>query len=346
MRKFSYLLLIAIVGLASCKESWKKGEDGMEYKIIADGKGETLKTGDFVELQFASVWNNGKKDSVLNSTRENGGAQIMTFDSLSVPAAYYKIFKQLRKGDSLTTRILADSIMKKQEGALPPFIKKGDYLYTNVRITNVYKTKEEAEKAREAAMKAAQEQAKVKAASQAKTDEKLLADLIAKGNIKATKTENGTYVEILQPGTGPMIDTSVVLKVRYTGKLTNGKIFDTNADPAKGPAEPLTVNLTNNPMLGITVIPGMAEGFKLLSKGAKAKLYIPSVQAYGAQGAGADVPANSNLIFDVEILDVLNKTEAAAAAAAAQKKMMELQKRYSDSMAKVQSQQPVVAPGK
>jgi FKBP-type peptidyl-prolyl cis-trans isomerase FkpA len=340
MRKISYLLMMATaVSFASCKESWKKADEGMEYKIIADGKGDKIKTGEFLEFQFTSVWNDGKKDSVLNDTRVNGGPQIIPFDSASLPPAYFKIFKELKKGDSLTTKMITDSIFKKQPEAMPPFMKKGQYVYTNLRVTNIYKTKEEAEKARIAAMAANEAAGKIKAEGQAKTDDKTLNDFFAKNNIKTVKTANGSYVEIIQPGTGPMIDTTVVAKINYTGRLTNGKMFDSNTDPSKGHLEPLTVNMTSNPGLGGGVIPGMTEALKMLNKGAKAKLYIPSGQGYGAQAGGPELPANSNLVFEVEVLDILNKTQAAAAMAAAQKKMMEMQKRYSDSMAKVAPQQ-------
>ncbi len=337
MRKISYFLMLsAVVLFSSCQQQWQKADEGMQYKIIADGKGEAIKPGQFMEFHFTSVWNDGKKDSIINNTRDMGSPQIIPFDSVSLPPMYYKIFKQLKKGDSLTTKMLTDSIFKKQPEAMPPFMKKGQYLFTNLRVTNIYKTKEEADKAREAGMAAAQEAAKVKAVVQTKTDDKILADFLAKNNTKTTKTANGTYIEVVQAGTGALIDTSVVVKINYTGKLLNGKVFDSNTDPSKGHLDPLTVNLTNNPALGGGVIPGMTEALKTLSKGAKAKLYIPSGQAYGPQAGGPDMPANSNLIFDVEILDVLNKDAAKAAMDVQQKKMMDMQKRYTDSMRKAQ----------
>ncbi len=337
MRKISYFLMLAAIALfSSCQQQWQKGDEGMQYKIIADGKGDAIKSGEFMEFHFTSVWNNGKKDSILNNTRELGSPQIIPFDSVSLPPAYYKIFKQLKKGDSLTTKMLTDSIFKKQPEAMPAFMKKGQYLYTNLRVTNIYKTKEEADKAREAGMASAQEAAKAKAVVQAKTDDKILTDYLAKNNKKTTKTATGTFIEVVQPGTGAVIDTSVVVKLNYTGKLLDGKVFDSNTDPSKGHLEPLTVNLTNNPALGGGVIPGMTEALKTLSKGAKVILYIPSGQAYGPQAGGPDMPANSNLVFDVEVLDVLNKDAAKAAMDVQQKKMMEMQKRYADSMRKAQ----------
>ena len=334
MRKNAYLLLMAAVLFAACNSPYKKGDEGMEYKIVADGKGETLKPGQFVEFHFTSVYNNGKKDSILNSTRDLGAAQIITFDSTNLPPAYFKLFKQLKKGDSLSTKMLTDTVFKKQPEAMPAFMKKGNYLYTNIRIINVYKTQEEADKARQANMATQEILGKQKAAAQLVKDDKILKDYFAKNNIKVTKTDKGAYVEILQQGTGAMLDTSVITKIKYTGKTIAGKMFDSNVDPSKGHLDPLSVNLTNDMSLGGGVIAGMSDGLKLMNKGTKAKIYIPSSLAYGAAGAGGDIGPNENLFFEVEVLEILTKAQAAADVAAQQKKFQEMQKKYTDSLTK------------
>ncbi len=333
MRKISYLLLATAVAFSACTESYKKGDDGMQYKIIADGKGETLKTGQFLELHFTSILS-GKKDSVLNSSRDQGAAQIMPFDSAQLPPAYFKLFKQMRNGDSLSTKTLVDSMFKNQPQGMPPFMKKGMFLITNIKIINVYKTQEEADKARKAGMAAAEVIAKAKGEVLAKIDDKTLTDFFEKNKIKVTKTAKGTYVEILQAGTGAMLDTTVFAKINYTGKTLDGKMFDSNTDPAKGHLEPLSVNLTNDQSLGNGVIPGMTEGLLGLQKGAKAKLYIPSGLAYGPRGAGGDIAPNTNLIFEVEVLDILSKVQVKADNEVRQKQMEAKQKHYMDSVKK------------
>lgn len=338
MKRISLLLLAATVAFASCKEQWKKGEEGMQYKVIADGKGDKIKTGQFLELTISTVWNNGKKDSVLNG--DNAGTPIIVgYDSLEIPSSFYKILKDVRKGDSIATKISTDSAFKKMPEQMPPFMKKGQMLFTNMRIVNIYKTKEEADKARDAATKMAEERAKAKSAALVGTEDKILTDYFAKNNIKATKTANGSYVEITQPGTGPNMDTTNVAKINYTGKLLNGGVFDSNTDPAKPNHDPLIVNLTNDPAAGIPVVPGMAESLKLFNKGAKGKMYLPSGQAYGAQARGADLPANSILVFDIDVLDVLTKAQGKAEMAAMQQKYMEAQKQQQAMQQAMQQQQ-------
>ena len=157
MRKISYLLAASLIAFSACQTSYKKGEEGMEYKIISNGSGETVKNGQFMEIHFNNLLTRtGKKDSTLASTREMGSPQIVPFDSAQLPPAYYKLFKQMKKGDSLSTRTLVDSLFKKNPKSMPPFMKTGDYVYTNITLNNIYKTQQAADSAKNIAMAAAE----------------------------------------------------------------------------------------------------------------------------------------------------------------------------------------------
>jgi hypothetical protein len=80
----------------------------------------------------------------------------------------------------------------------------------------------------------------------------------------------------------------------------------------------------------------MTDGLSLLKKGAKAVLYIPSSLAYGAQGAGGDIKANANLIFEVEIVEAIPAAQAKAEEEAKRKVMEAMQKKAMDSAQKAQ----------
>jgi FKBP-type peptidyl-prolyl cis-trans isomerase len=81
--------------------------------------------------------------------------------------------------------------------------------------------------------------------------------------------------------------------------LLNGEKFDSNVDPKFNHVQPFEFTV------GIgQVIKGWDEGLQLLNKGGKAKLIIPSSLAYGSRGAGAAIPPNSPLVFDVEVTDI------------------------------------------
>lgn len=92
-----------------------------------------------------------------------------------------------------------------------------------------------------------------------------------------------------------------VIIVHYTGTLQNGTKFDSSLDRG----QPLGVILGKG-----MVIPGWEEGLLGLKKGDKKKLTIPAAKGYGAQEIKDDngkviIPANSTLIFDIEVMDVI-----------------------------------------
>ncbi len=330
MRKFSYLLLIAVVAFSACKESFKKAKDGTQYQIITAKGGKLIVSGNIMELSVLVKY----KDSLLFSSAETGMPQFAPYDTAQFPPLYKEIFKTLHVGDSITIKLSTDTIIKQGQSA--PFMKPGQFITQSYKISNAYATQAEADKARQAAMVTAEAIAKVKGAEQIKKDDKILQDYFTKNNIKAVKAPQGTYVQIITPGTGSNVDTSVVVKTNYTGATMDGKVFDSNTDPAKGHVQPLIVNMTNDQSLGTSVIKGWSDGLTLLNKGAKAKFYVPSTLGYGIQGAGADIAPNSILIFDIEVLDILNKAQAKVAAEEQNKQMEALQKHYMDSVQKLQ----------
>ena len=340
MRQISYLMLAAVAALSACSsETYKKTDDGMEYKIIADGKGEKVKYGNYMELHIGQFYATGKTDSLISDSRPGIPAFEM-LDSVRTPMAYYKILSQLRRGDSLVIRVLADSVFKKNPESWPPFIKKGHMLVTTVKMLNFFETRDQADSARKAEIAIAEKKQAAKDALTIKEDEKTLNAYFAKNNIKAVKAPKGTYVEIIQPGTGSNIDTNVVAKVNYTGRLLNGtKVFDSNTDSAFGHVEPLMVNMTSDPSLGNPLMSGWYDGLSLLNKGAKAKFYIPSALAYGSRGMGQEIPANSILVFDINVVDILNRADATKAADEQRKKNEAMQKMQMQLQQQMQQQQ-------
>lgn len=110
-------------------------------------------------------------------------------------------------------------------------------------------------------------------------------------------TESGLQYEVLAEGPegGASPAATDLVKVHYHGTLVNGEVFDSSVDRG----EPIVFPLNR-------VIPGWTEGVQLMSAGDKYRFVIPADLAYGERGAGnGQIPPNATLIFDVELLEVV-----------------------------------------
>jgi len=157
------------------------------------------------------------------------------------------------------------------------------------------------------ALQTMQEGAMKKAMEQAQVNEKKGEEFLAANKQKAgwKETASGLQYQAVTEGSGESPKDNDTVKVHYTGTLITGEKFDSSRDRNE-PAE--------FPVNG--VIPGWTEALKLMKKGARYNLAIPSKLAYGPQGRPG-IPPNSTLLFDVELLDI--KPAAAAPAAGADK---------------------------
>lgn len=145
---------------------------------------------------------------------------------------------------------------------------------------------ESMQKMQENMAKKAQEQAE----KNLKEGEAWLAKNKEKPGVKTT--ESGLQIEVVKEGSGATPTDNDIVKVHYTGTLMNGEKFDSSRDrnePAEFPVR--------------QVIPGWTEALKLMKVGSQVKLAIPANLAYGPQQRPG-IPANSTLLFDVELLEV------------------------------------------
>lgn len=105
---------------------------------------------------------------------------------------------------------------------------------------------------------------------------------------------SGLQYEILEAGDGPIPAAEDQVVVHYRGTLVDGTTFDSSYDRGT----PVTLGLQR-------VIKGWTEALQLMPVGSKWRLVIPPELGYGER-AGGPIPANSTLLFDVELLEIVS----------------------------------------
>jgi FKBP-type peptidyl-prolyl cis-trans isomerase len=169
---------------------------------------------------------------------------------------------------------------------LPKFIPKGSFLTFFIKSDKVM-SQQEAMMDQQTTMMAFMEK-------QNKTDEAIIQKYVKDKGLNAQKTNSGIYYVIDKPGTGISPTSGKLVSVQYTGTTLDGKEFDSS----KKQGRPIEFPLGQG-----AVIRGWDEGIALLKEGSKATFLIPSTLAYGPQDS-PNIPANSVLRFDVELVDV------------------------------------------
>lgn len=124
-----------------------------------------------------------------------------------------------------------------------------------------------------------------------KEGEAYLVENAKKDGVKVT--ESGLQYEVITAGDGQSPAATDTVEVHYHGTLIDGSVFDSSIErgtPAKFPVN--------------RVISGWTEALQMMKVGDKWRLHIPAGLAYGAQSPSPKIPANSTLVFEVELLSV------------------------------------------
>ncbi len=296
MLKITSKIVLGIIMLASfgCDNLANGGnkeftttEKGLEYMIITDAEGPVANAGDILTFNMVLYKN---EDSVITSTWETGNPVKTPLQEPSFNGDISEGFSLMSVGDSAFFKVPIDSLFKGRMNNIPPFLVGAKFLSYTIKMENI-QTQAEVQAEKEALQ-----------AEQIQIDDQLIQEYLQANEIDAQKTESGIYYTITKEGDGthPTIQNQVT--VHYTGRLLNGTVFDSSI-PANMPerqgmsGEPVTFPLSG-------VVRGWQEGIPLLSKGGSGVLYIPSSLAYGAQSPSPAIPANSVLVFEVDLIDV------------------------------------------
>ena len=287
--KLSYVLIAAAIVCGACSKT-RKAPNGIEAQVVREGEGKVAAIGEYLVM---SMLFKDSKDSVWDDSRKRGIPVVIPMADTSAiknEKGIESIFRVMKKGDSLIVKVTARSFFENTQGRQVPPNMKPDGLFTFYFGVDDITNQEGLNKMQEKIMAAQNEKNRAQQQGQLAADTTAIDAYLADKKILAMKDKSGLRYVITQSSEGGNPTLSNTVKVNYKGSLMeNGKVFDQSQSPIEFP-------LSN-------LIQGWQIGFQLLSKGSKATLYIPSSLGYGLNGSPPDIPANANLVFEVELID-------------------------------------------
>jgi FKBP-type peptidyl-prolyl cis-trans isomerase len=257
-----------------------KTASGIYYVIDKKGNGKHATAADKVKVHYKGYKLDG---STFDSSYDRG--QPIEFPLSGVIKGWTEgipLFEEGGKG----TLLIPSSLAYGQNAPPGSTIKANEVLLFDVELIKINPEPEV-----------------VEAAKIATKEEKELQAYFTKNNINPLKTPLGTYYTINEKGDGAIPKNGDTVVMNYTGKLMDGTKFDSNEDTTFHHVQPFEFPLGAN-----RVIKGWDETIGFLPLNSKATFYIPSRNGYGVQGQ-AKIPANSILIFDVQLNNIKPKIE-------------------------------------
>ena len=311
MKKVTFLSTAAIALLfGACKndsefEGFTKAENGLNYKFFNhDENGVKVTEGD--GITFSYIISNNKNDSLIVDSKtvsqDGSGYTKFLMPKTSFVGSLEDGMAMMCKGDSAAFIISADSFFLKtmRMNELPAQFKPGEKLKAIVKIKDVIGKKElEANQKQQMA----EQEVKMK---EAEGQEKIVMEkYLADNKITVKPTESGLYLIESKKGSGAKPKAGDEVEVNYTGRLLDGKMFDSSVEADAKEGNVFNPQRPYGPFKFILgqgqVIKGWDEAISMLSKGAKAKIVLPSNLGYGPNGGGP-IPPFSPLVFEVELV--------------------------------------------
>ncbi|MEY2830360.1 MAG: hypothetical protein RIQ33_2218 [Bacteroidota bacterium] len=261
------------------KQSIKKNKSQLNHFFFTENKqNRNIVKGDIILYQLILK---NDVDSTVIDTKKEFGEQQLEITTSEFKGDLMDALKLAHEGDSVLFLISTNKLYKKN---IPFFAHKNTYMKFYFKINHVF-TKNQL-----------QQHLMMTFDQQIKIDDSTLTNFFNHSKNIPQRIKPGLYIDLKEKGIGGDLRKGDSIKVNYTGKLINGEVFDSNTEKRFGHVEPFKF------VVGIgNVIKGWDEALMMMQRGGKATFYIASPYAYGSKKMGS-IPANSILIFDVEVL--------------------------------------------
>lgn len=305
MKNSIVVVLIASVLAVACSNE-RETVSGQKFTVVRKGDGKEV---DIKKFLVMSLVFKDSKDSVWGDTRKNQYPWVSIKQAIMKPGDnVYEVISMLTKGDSVTFKVpVKDLFAKSFHQPVPPKIDSTSIFTFYVGLKDVLDSAGFAKYRDELVAKQNAEALRQQQAQLAK-DTVIIDNFLKEKNIVAKRTASGLRYVVTKPGVGEMAKDGQKIKANYAGYLLDGKYFDTSIESIAKAQNLYNKDRKYAPIEVVLgrrgVIPGWEETLKLMNKGSKITVYIPSTLAYGNRKAGPVISENSVLVFDMELVDV------------------------------------------
>ncbi|MCW5521037.1 FKBP-type peptidyl-prolyl cis-trans isomerase [Aureitalea sp. L0-47] len=277
-------------------------ESGIAYKLIEAGA-EIVPDDHRIMMRFT---HRNTKDSIyLGNLTDKYPAYFRKAMFADKPGKVEEIIYNARIGDSIEIRTSVKNILD----PLPPGVDSTEVWTSNFRVVGSASNEEYREHRKQLIIDMRPDDDK-DGMKQFSEDIALIEAYLKENKIEAQRTESGLFYKIWEEGSGDRVRAGDTIRTEYTGfLLSTGFHFDTSLETVAKEHGLYSPRRTYEPLKSVIgkgmLISGWDEGFQLLRKGDKASFYIPSILAYGPRELSEDIPANSIMIFDVELVEII-----------------------------------------
>ena len=288
--RVSYLFVALAIFCSACSRT-RKAPNGFQVNVVREGDGAVAKPGEFLVVNLLYK---DSRDSIWDDSRRRSNPMIIPVADTSAikkEKGMESAFRILKKGDSVTIKATAKSFFEDTwSQQVPVNIKPETEITFYLGVVDILD--QEGVASMQQKMQAAENERNMQMqAGQLALDTAAIDNYLSEKKIMAMKDKSGLRYVVTRQGTGTRPSLASTIVVNYKGSLmTDGRVFDQSKSPLEYPLNGF--------------IQGWQIGFSLLPKGSRAVLYIPSSLGYGANGYPPDIPANANLIFEVELVDI------------------------------------------
>ena len=303
MKNFLFTItIVSTILLASCGgkgifPGYDEADNGTYFQLHKKGVGKIVAdTGGVMFVKINFLFHNyiTNTDSIMqNIINEKAKPASLPFlvSKCAFKGDFLDMFMRLHTGDSATFFVRLDSLKANYGGmfSFPPRFDTMKYIGFTVKVDSLYSRSKYS-----ALSKVAEKKQLEMMLAMQKEEASTIAKYIADNKITSKPTADGIYYIETLKGKGENITEGKNVKVMYTGKFTDGNVFDSNMKPG---GQPLEFLVGEHKM-----IPGMEKAVIMMKKGGKGTVIIPSSLAYG--NGGGQMKPYATLIFDIEVVDV------------------------------------------